>query len=616
LLFVGGHKVRPKGKWIDAMQNYFNTPQLKQAFDFAEYTGCHLFLTGKAGTGKTTFLHNFKNASSKRLVVVAPTGVAAINAGGVTIHSFFQLPFGPHLPESIYASNHPTASVQKLSQSKKDIIRNLEMLIIDEISMVRADLLDAIDSTLRRFKDRFLPFGGVQLLMIGDLHQLPPIAPKKEWQLLQDYYDTLFFYGSRSLQQTSYTSIELTHIFRQNDDHFIHLLNNIRDNIIDSETLEKLNERYAPQFNPSDDAGYITLTTHNRQAQTINHAKLEKLSTEEYIKEAKIEGTFPEHAYPTDAKLTLKIGAQVMFVKNDTSVEKLFYNGKIGNVVDIKDDCIYVKCPQEAKSISVEQLEWQNIQYTIDEETETIKEKVIGTFTQFPLKLAWAITIHKSQGLTFEKAIIDANEVFAHGQVYVALSRCKTLDGIVLISPISKTCIKHDQGVLHFMNNIENEIPDNNCFDKCKLDYQLSLLKKLFNFKPIEQHMHSMLRIIQKHITSIPPELVDIIVQTNELIRDEIIDVSYRFEKQLDRLIAENSNIAENELLQERVQKGCVYFSEKAETIIVNFLENIAIDIKNKNLGKSLKKHLSNLEKDISTKLFDLRENHSILDLN
>jgi dephospho-CoA kinase len=593
------------------MQNYFNTPQLKQAFDFAEYTGCHIFLTGKAGTGKTTFLHHFKKASSKRMVVVAPTGVAAINAGGVTIHSFFQLPFGPHLPESIYAT-HPTGSVQKLSQLKKDIIRTLELLIIDEISMVRADLLDAIDSTLRRFKDRFLPFGGVQLLMIGDLHQLPPIVPKKEWQLLQEYYDTLFFYGSRSLQQTSYTSIELTHIFRQNDDHFIHLLNNIRDKKIDAETLEKLNERYDPQFNPSDDAGYITLTTHNRQAQTINHAQLDTLSTEEYIKEAEIAGTFPEHAYPTDAKLTLKIGAQVMFVKNDTSAEKLFYNGKIGKVMDVKNDCIYVKCPQDVENIPVEQLEWQNIQYTIDEKAETIKEKVIGTFTQFPLKLAWAITIHKSQGLTFEKAIIDANAAFAHGQVYVALSRCKTLDGIVLISPISKKCIKHDQGVLQFMNNIENDIPDDNCFNKCKLDYQLSLLKKLFNFKPIEQHMHAMLRIIQKNITSIPPELVEIVVQTNELITDEIIEISYRFEKQLDRLIAKNSNIAENELLQERIQKGCVYFSEKAETIIVNFLENIEIDINNKKLGKSLKKHLSNLEKDVSTKLVDLRKNQSI----
>jgi ATP-dependent exoDNAse (exonuclease V) alpha subunit len=588
------------------MQNYFNTPQLKQAYDFAEYTGCHIFLTGKAGTGKTTFLHNFKQASSKRMVVVAPTGVAAINAGGVTIHSFFQLPFGPHLPESIYPA---TGSVHKLSQLKKDIIRNLELLIIDEISMVRADLLDAIDSTLRRFKDRFLPFGGVQLLMIGDLHQLPPIVKGKEWQLLQDYYDTLFFYGSRSLQQTSYTSIELTHIFRQKDDHFIHLLNNIRDKKIDAETLEKLNERYDPQFNPSDDEGYITLTTHNRQAQSINHAKLEMLSTEEYIKEAAIDGIFPEHAYPTDAKLTLKINAQVMFVKNDTSAEKLFYNGKIGKVVDIKDDSIYVKCPQNVNNIAVDRLEWQNIQYTIDEETETIKEKVIGTFTQFPLKLAWAITIHKSQGLTFEKAIIDANAAFAHGQVYVALSRCKSLDGMVLISPISKTCIKHDQGVLQFMNNIENDFPDDNCFDKCKIDYQLSLVKKLFNFKPIEQHMHAMLRILQKHITSIPPELVEIIFQTNELLRDEIIDVSYRFEKQLDRLVAENANIAENELLQERVKKGCVYFSEKSETILGNFLENISIDIKNKQIGKSLKKHLVSLEKDVSTKLTHLREN-------
>jgi GTPase SAR1 family protein len=591
------------------MSNLFNTPQLKKAFDFAEYTGCHIFLTGKAGTGKTTFLHNFKESSSKQMIIVAPTGVAAINAGGVTIHSFFQLPFGPHLPEAIYHKNDVAGSYQKLSQLKKDIIRNLELLVIDEISMVRADLLDAIDATLRRFKDHFLPFGGVQLLMIGDLQQLPPIVQKEERQLLQEYYETMFFYGSKALQQTNYTTLELTHVFRQNDDHFIHLLNKIRDNEYDQETLEKLNARYDPQFNPSDAEGYITLTTHNKQAKTINRARLKKLSTDKYTREAKIEGEFPEHAYPTDAELTLKIGAQVMFIKNDISNKKLFYNGKIGNVVDITDNYIYVKCPEDSENIATERLEWHNIQYTIDKEKEIIQEKIIGSFTQYPLKLAWGITIHKSQGLTFEKAIIDASAAFAHGQVYVALSRCKSFEGIVLISPISRTCIKHDSSVLQFMNNVENDSPGKNFFDQCKFDYQLSLLKKMFNFKPIEKHLHSILRIIQRHITSIPPELTERVIQANESFRNEIVDVSYRFEKQIDRLVEENANIAENELLQERITKGCIYFSEKVESIFEILLQEFSIEIKNQTVGKSLKKHLGRLKKDISIKLSHLHEN-------
>jgi len=593
------------------MSNLFNTPQLKRAFDFAEYTGCHIFLTGKAGTGKTTFLQNFKKKTSKRMIVVAPTGVAAINAGGVTIHSFFQLPFGPHLPETLYTTNKASGYVQKLSQIKKDIIKNLELLVIDEISMVRADLLDAIDETLRRFKDHFLPFGGVQLLMIGDLQQLPPIVPREEKQLLQDYYDTLFFYGSRALKQTNYTSIELTHIFRQNDDHFIRLLNNIRDNKPDNETLEILNERYQPEFDPSDDEGYITLTTHNKQANTMNRAKLRKLSTEKFVREAEIDGDFPEHAYPTNAELTLKIGAQVMFVKNDNSKDKLFYNGKIGNVVDVSDEKIFVKCPEDTKNIAVDRMSWHNIQYIIDEEKETIKENIVGSFKQFPLKLAWAITIHKSQGLTFEKAIIDAGAAFAHGQVYVALSRCKSLDGIVLISPISRICIRHDHGVLKFMNHIENDIPEESYFDQCKFDYQLLLLKKRFNFKPIELHMRSILKIIRKHRKSIPEALANTIVNVDESFRNEIVDISYRFEKQIDRLIAENASIDDNDVLQERINKACIYFSEKLESIIVNFVKNTSVEIKNEKVSKSLNKHLSELKKDITTKLSHLQENSS-----
>lgn len=601
---------------MEDISKYFNTSQLKGAFDFVEHTGCNIFLTGKAGTGKTTFLHNFKKASSKSLIVVAPTGVAAINAGGVTIHSFFQLPFGPHLPNIGDNNNNTPGFYQKMSQQKKDIIRNLELLIIDEISMVRADLLDAIDETLRRFKDRYLPFGGVQLLMIGDLHQLPPIVPQEEWQLLQDYYDTLFFYGSRSLKQSSYSSIELTHIFRQKDDHFIQMLNQIRDNKLEPETLEKLNERYDPQFNPSDDEGYITLTTHNKQAQKINRSRLKKLSSKAFVKESEIDGDFPEQAYPTNAKLKLKIGAQVMFLKNDSAKKKRYYNGKIGKVIEISDEYITVKCPEDAQVIAVERSEWNNIQYSIDVETETIKENVIGTFTQFPLKLAWAITIHKSQGLTFEKAIIDANAAFAHGQVYVALSRCKSFKGIVLISPISRSCIKHDSSVLQFMNTIENDFPDDHSLNQCKFDFQLSLLKKLFNFSPIEQQLRTFLKFVQNNKASISPELTQNLIQVDISTKNEIVDVSYRFKKQIDRLVSENPNIQDNEILQERIRKGCDYFSDKVESIIVSFLTETSIDIKNEKVRKSFKKRLTALGKETATKLTHLRENLSILDFN
>ena len=585
------------------MSNVFNTSQLKLAFDFAEYTGRHIFLTGKAGTGKTTFLHNFKEESSKRMIVVAPTGVAAINAGGVTIHSFFQLPFGPHLPEDIYASQGVSKTIQKMSGLKKDIIRNLDLLVIDEISMVRADLLDAIDDTLRRFKDPLLPFGGVQLLMIGDLQQLAPIVPNDEWALLKDYYETLFFFGSRALKQTNYISIELTHIFRQNDDHFICLLNKVRDNQIDEETLQALNDRYDPHFNPSDNEGYVTLTTHNKQAKTINKNKLRTIDSETHTMVAKIEDDFPKHAYPTDDELALKIGSQVMFVKNDTSEDKLFYNGKIGTVEKITDETIDVKCSGNSDVIQVKKMEWNNIKYTIDEENKTIKETTVGTFTQFPLKLAWAITIHKSQGLTFEKAIIDANAAFAHGQVYVALSRCKSLEGMVLISKISRECIRHDPEVLQFMHDIATHSPGNTLLDESRYNFQLMLLKELFDFNPIQYHAHEALKILNKNRNKVPSSIIEIMGELNQSLTNDMIDVFYRFEKQIHRLLQDNNNIEENENLQERIKKGCVYFSEKADSIILNALEGMPLDIKNASVKKLLKKIISRFKKEVMTKI-------------
>src|SRR4030042_2353673 len=397
-----------------------NNPDLHLAFDFVQCTNRNIFLTGKAGTGKTPFLHNLKRSAPKRMIVVAPTGVAAINAGGVTIHSFFQLPFHPHVPVHYlkpgYLPESPEqqgSQVYKLSREKINIMKSLDLLVIDEISMVRADLLDAVDGILRRYKDHDQPFGGVQLLMIGDLQQLAPVVREDDREILDRYYDTTFFFGSLALRQTNYVTIELKQIYRQNDPEFIKLLNKIRDNQVDSDTLNQLNKQYDPHFIPDSDSGYITLTTHNAQAQLINNSKLDKLPGKAKVFKAIISDDFPEYSYPTAYELHLKAGAQVMFVKNDISKEKLYFNGKIGRIERFEDEAILVQCPGEALPIMVEKAEWQNMKYSLDEETKEIQETVIGTFTQFPLKLAWAITIHKSQGLTFEKAVIDARAAFA-----------------------------------------------------------------------------------------------------------------------------------------------------------------------------------------------------------
>ena len=451
------------------MQN----PELKLAFDFVQYTNRNIFLTGKAGTGKTTFLHKLKETSHKRMVVVAPTGVAAINAGGVTIHSFFQMPFGPILPGRLESSEK--SFIQKFNKKKINIIRSLDLLVIDEISMVRADLLDGIDTVLRRYKNKTLPFGGVQMLMIGDLQQLAPIAKDNEWNLLKEHYDTIFFFSSKAYMQSNAISIELKHIYRQQDNNFIKILNEIRDDKLSAESFQELNKRFLPGFSPENEDGYITLTTHNASANRINDEQLKKLKSKTHTFEAEVKGHFPEYSYPTDQHLKLKVGAQVMFIKNDISPEKLYFNGKIGTIVNIEDDLIYVKSKDEDNQIEVGQVMWDNVKYTINETSKEIEEEVAGSFIQYPLRLAWAITIHKSQGLTFEKAVIDAQAAFAHGQTYVALSRCKTLEGLILSSRISSNGIICDSTVGNFNREVEENQPDEKTLNTSKQNYQLAL---------------------------------------------------------------------------------------------------------------------------------------------
>jgi uncharacterized protein YpbB/nucleoside-triphosphatase THEP1 len=594
---------------------FLDNPQLQLAHNFVQYTDQNIFLTGKAGTGKTTFLLNLKGNLNKRMIVVAPTGVAAINAGGVTIHSFFQLPFGPYIPVD-QSDKTSTQSRQdafnqsvtnRFNRDKINIIRSLDLLIIDEISMVRADMLDAIDEVLRRFKNRYKPFGGVQLLMIGDLQQLPPVVKNDDWALLRDYYSTLFFFGSKALQKTSHISIELKHIYRQSDDAFIGLLNKVRDNKIDEETLIALNKRYIPGFANDSDDGYITLTSHVAQAQRINETKLEKLTGKSHSFSARTTGEFPELSFPTDHELILKMGAQVMFIKNDISHEKQFYNGKIGKIVGFEDETIQVQCPDNDYPISVAPLEWTNNKYSIDDVSKEIKETVIGTFTQYPLKLAWAITIHKSQGLTFEKAIIDANAAFAHGQVYVALSRCKTLEGIVLNSPISPASIKTDNTVTAFTHEAEQNQPDEVKLEIAKHAYQHTLLSELFDFSHIDRRMRALSNILSEHKASLHDSYRDTFYNMSDQLKSELWDVSVKFDNHLKPLIAQQANIEENVALQERIQKGCIYFHEKTTAILQTVLLNTALETDNKAVRKAVNDSIEKLLQDTNIKLLSLK---------
>lgn len=587
--------------------------QLQLAQNFIRYTNTTLFLTGKAGTGKTTFLRKLKDELPKRMVVVAPTGVAAINAGGVTIHSFFQLPFGPILPGQILnqdqssSGEKSSSSIRKYRKDKIDIIKSLDLLIIDEISMVRADLLDGIDEVLRKFKSRKLPFGGVQVLMIGDLQQLPPVVKNEEWSLLRNHYDTPFFFSSRAFQQSQHTSIELQHVYRQSDEKFIHILNEIRNNQLSQASFHELEKRYLPDFDPSDKEGYITLTTHNARAQKINEEKLQKLKGKSQRFTATITGQFPEYSFPTEEHLLLKEGAQVMFVKNDSSPEKLYFNGKIGIVTGFEEHAILVKCEDDDFEIEVYPEEWKNINYSINEETKDIEESIVGQFSQVPLKLAWAITIHKSQGLTFEKAIIDANAAFAHGQVYVALSRCKSLEGLVLKSQLNQSGIICDNSVSQFTQRVEQHPPKEEQLEQAKKAFQYQLLEELFSFQEIYHIFRYCNQILQDNLGSIQGNLSEKMKTTFPLFQTELLVVAEKFLPQLKRYCFDASDMEKSTEAQERIQKAANYFIEKMETKIFSFLNDYSFDTDNQGIQKSVTDQLTNLHEKATVKLTCLK---------
>lgn len=589
-------------KKLKADQPFVNQ-KLQFVEDLVLHTDAHIFLTGKAGTGKTTFLKSLPAKTHKRMVVVAPTGVAAINAGGQTIHSFFQLPFGPQLPDGANLATEPrmetpSLQFQRITRTKLKIMRTLDLLIIDEISMVRADVLDAVDAVLRRARHSTKPFGGVQLLMIGDVHQLAPVAKPEEWELLAPYYKTVYFFGSHVLQKTDYLCVELDHIYRQHDNEFITLLNKVRDNQLDNECLQILNSRYIPELKPSE--GYITLTTHNYQADDINNTRLSELNGKSLIFNAMIEGVFPQSLYPCKEDLELKIGAQVMFVKNDPNPEKAYYNGKIGKLTDYNENTgeLTVTCGNE--HIPVTPVRWQNLDYTLNESTQAIEEKEIGSFTQIPLRLAWAVTIHKSQGLTFDKLVVDARQAFAHGQVYVALSRCTSLEGLVLKTKLDAKTLVGDGIVDYFVEQMPEKEPSKEKVDTLRKAYELETILDLFDFRDFYRLVGKIAKVVIDNRTLFEGELVQELSTIRDKSKTKLVDVSQKFEKQI-RTLHSSALYESNPPLQERLQKGTTYFKEELTTQSDMMLK-LPYKTDNKNVNEQIEDALKQLREVVYVK--------------
>ena len=476
------------------------------ALKLINHTNRHVFLTGKAGTGKTTFLKNITEYTHKNTIVAAPTGIAAINAGGVTLHSLFQLPFGTFIPSNNRITesnittqvNTPQSLLKNLqmNKTKRRMLEVLELLIIDEVSMLRADLLDAIDIVLRHIKkQRNIPFGNIQILFIGDLLQLPPVVKEKEWDYLAPYYQGIYFFNAKALQHSRPLYIELEKIYRQSDNRFISLLNNLRDNTISKEDIELLNKYYKPSFQSDEKDGYVYLTTHNRKADERNRQALKKLRGKTYFYDAELEGDFSESHYPIEYRLELKKGAQVMFIKNDYSGEQAYFNGKIGLVSELSSNHMEISFSDGTPSVIVEQYLWENKKYKLNKETNEIEENIVGTFLHYPLKLAWAITVHKSQGLTFQKAIIDVSRAFAPGQIYVALSRLTSLDGLVLTGSIPFSVLEQDSALNEFINSKESSDILKEVLKKEIHIYIVETVLKSFNFT-------SLCNILNYHVDS------------------------------------------------------------------------------------------------------------------
>ncbi len=542
--------------------------QFEQVLSFVNRTNQLIFLTGKAGTGKTTLLKYIRQNTYKQMAVVAPTGVAAINAGGATIHSFFQFAFTPFLPPVSESGeiDHSKLPVPKYNSQRLGIFRNLELLVIDEVSMVRADMLDQIDITLRQTRKKWhLPFGGVQVMLIGDMYQLPPVVQHEEWRILSEVYNSPFFFDSMVIKKNPPVYIELEKIYRQNEQTFIDLLNKVRNNILDFESLQLLNSHYKANISQNDYRENITLTTHNRKADEINASALKALPDKEFKFKCKVEGLFSEKNYPAEEELILKKGTRVMFLKNNN--EKNYYNGKIGIVSYIDKEKIKVKCEEDSYEIEVPKEAWTNVSFKVDRSTKHIDEEVLGTFNQYPLRLAWAITIHKSQGLTFDKLIIDAAEAFSSGQVYVALSRCRGLKGLTLSSKINPESLLNDKKIVGFAENKHNNEQVSNLFSEAQKNYVKTVLLNLFDLTEIKQTRGDIAGFLQMHKSKINADGFE---WANDLFVkiDAIADVASKFQNQLAGLMDRAQNLEQDPELQSRINKAAIYFEAECENCL------------------------------------------------
>ena len=585
---------------MDRTDTHSTNPELDLAWQLVERTGVNVFLTGKAGTGKTTFLRRLRERSPKRMVVVAPTGVAAINAGGVTIHSFFQFPLAPYIPGGAFRAKDEK---YRFSKEKKNIIRTLDLLVIDEISMVRADLLDQIDAVLRLHRDRHRPFGGVQLLMIGDLSQLAPVVKESEWALLREYYRTPYFFGSLALQQTQHVTIELSHVYRQTDRTFINILNEVRENRLTPASLARLNERVLVNESEESSDGVIRLTTHNATANRYNEERMDAIKAIRFSFKAKVIGTFPESSYPAEETLVLKEGCQVMFLKNDSQGSR-YYNGKLGVVSSVDGSKICVRGIEDDTVVEVEPEVWTNARYVIDKETKEIREEIEGEFRQYPLRLAWAITIHKSQGLTFDRAVLDVNAAFAAGQVYVALSRCRSLEGLVLTAPLNTASVRTDMTVTDYMNTeLEQAQQTASRLDTLERDYYHSMLSELFDFRPLEWDFHRMLRLLDEHLYKVYPQLLKRYKQADEQFAREITAVASTFYRQYTELVLQAEDYTTDTHLAERIHKAATYFVERLETLLKPLLSDTQVDSDNQEIKERIVETLYTLNQTFAQKL-------------
>ncbi|MFT5780171.1 MAG: GTPase SAR1 family protein [Crocinitomicaceae bacterium] len=551
---------------------------------FINQTQRSVFLTGKAGTGKTTLLQKIIKSTYKQAVIVAPTGIAALNAGGVTIHSFFQLPFGGFIPDfkfpstfdnSVRLENRSTLLHHfKMNKSRRAIIRNLELLIIDEVSMLRSDVLDAMDWMLRNVRKINQPFGGLQVLFIGDLLQLPPVVKSNEWNFLREYYNGPFFFDSHVVQQVKPLYIELQKVYRQSDEHFLDILNNLRNNEITASDIDILNKYVQPDFKAIDHDDYITLTTHNADADRINKDALTRLESKEFSFDVEITGNFPEHLYPLDETLVLKEGAQVMFMKNDSSPEKNFYNGKMGTISSVSKHEIKVHFPEEKKTIEVEKFEWNNIQYILNASTGEVEEKPLGTFVHYPLKLAWAITVHKSQGLTFDKAVIDVSKVFVPGQAYVALSRLRSLEGLVLLNPIQTSRLSVNQDVASYAKSHDESEDLEKTLKDGTYDYLNSVLVRAFDWIELTNKWQSHKTTYKSHGSkSQKGKNLTWITQQVQVLESSM-EASRKFRNQLNHLFAQH-NVDLDHVLQ-RTEAAYEYFFKTFDGILYSNLKKMA----------------------------------------